>query len=338
MGQRTGWLAAALMLLAAGCSTGTAKSGSLATGDSTASAPTTTIETPQTKPAGSWSSPAAIQSGVYLDAVGCAPGLDCMGVAASGASYRYTSGQWLGAGQTFSPSAGVPTIILSCASPTLCVSVSAGKLASIWNGIAWGTPTAIEGADGITAAGCSPGGYCTVIDDVGDSFVLHGSSWSGNTGAWGSASSISCVSAEFCMAGEAGGFARWDGVSWSRPEDTDPAGSINAVSCPQSTFCMAVDNSGNAFEWNGSTWSGPQLVENAALFSGATSGLTSIDCPTSAYCEAVDSVGNALTWQNNRWSVSLAAPHVTALQEVSCSSNSFCVALEPNGLAIEKGN
>ena len=59
------------------------------------------------------------------------------------------------------------------------------------------------------------------------------------------------------------------------------------MSCPTTTFCVAVDTAGNAYTYNGSTWT-------ATPIDAANLTLYSVSCPSSSFCAAIDNVENLL--------------------------------------------
>ena len=47
-----------------------------------------------------------------------------------------------------------------------------------------------------------------------------------------------------------------------RPKAFDPDGGVlSSVSCPTASFCAAADSSGNAFIYDGSSWSSPDSID-----------------------------------------------------------------------------
>ena len=58
---------------------------------------------------------------------------------------------------------------------------------------------------------------------------------------------VSCTSASNCAAGGRNGtVTTWDGTSWSTPQDADDAAILTSISCPSADFCMASDNEGSS--------------------------------------------------------------------------------------------
>ncbi|MHB1518316.1 MAG: hypothetical protein ACYCVN_04250 [Acidimicrobiales bacterium] len=202
-----------------------------------------------------------------------------------------------------------------------------------FNGQTFSAPVTLPGANNLEAVGCAPNGYCAAIDAEGNAFSYDGQ-WQGTIGAWGSASSISCVSATFCMAAS-GGIARWDGVRWTKPDPFGATSSFTGVSCPSASFCTAVDETGYALQWNGQTFSAPVPIEPASNPSTGALGPapSGVSCPTASFCAAVDDHGAALQWSGGHWTRTVidAGHHLTS---VSCPTPTFCMAVDQSGDAL----
>ena len=54
------------------------------------------------------------------------------------------------------------------------------------------------------------------------------------------------------------------GGPWSGQEPVDANGQLDSISCPSATFCLASDAGGSVVTWNGAAWSGPNRVIPAA--------------------------------------------------------------------------
>ena len=136
---------------------------------------------------------------------------------------------------------------------------------------------------------------------------------------------ISCTSQSFCAAVDSVGNAfTWNGSSWTR-EKIDSPNALTEVSCTSSTFCAAVDDAGNAFTWNGSSWT-EKSIDGTNIFYGAS-------CTSSTFCAAVDDAGNAFTWNGSGWTKK-SIDGTTALNQVSCTSSTFCAAVDDSGNAF----
>ena len=109
-------------------------------------------------------------------------------------------------------------------------------------------------------------------------------------------SSVSCASADFCVAVDSNGYAlTYDGSAWSTPQNIDSSHHLFSVSCVSNSYCAAVDGVGNVLTFNGSVWSAPQRIVN-----GDT--LSSVSCDSTVYCMAVSWGGFAFTMTGSVWS------------------------------------
>jgi hypothetical protein len=69
---------------------------------------------------------------------------------------------------------------------------------------------------------------------------------------------VSCTSRMFCMEVDGSGYeAVWNGSKWRRI--ADPGGSTGTVSCVAADFCVAGANR-NVVEWDGSGWGAPTTI------------------------------------------------------------------------------
>lgn len=144
--------------------------------------------------------------------------------------------------------------------------------------------------------------------------------------------SVSCPTTTDCVAVDAdsgtssdGGNAfTYNGTSWSKPVAVDADLSFASVSCPTTSFCAAVDDSGSAFVYNGSSWTAFKGIDPNQF--------AAVSCASALFCAAVDNNGGAVTWDGTKWS-SPAAVKTSGegLVSVSCPSASFCMATDGSG-------
>jgi hypothetical protein len=100
---------------------------------------------------------------------------------------------------------------------------------------------------------------------------------------------VSCVTEAFCVAvGIYGEAYTYDGHTWSHYTELGEF-APNAVSCPTTTFCAIGGNFGKVVAYEGGTWSAPVTIDGLAA-------IRSVSCPSPTFCAAVDSEGNALTY------------------------------------------
>ncbi len=70
------------------------------------------------------------------------------------------------------------------------------------------------------------------------------------------------------------------------------------------------------------------------LLSKSTGNLTHVSCSSSTFCVAVDDTGNATTYDGTTWSAPIAIDTRLRLSDVSCPSTSFCTAVDDHGFAM----
>jgi hypothetical protein len=183
----------------------------------------------------------------------------------------------------------------------------------------WSAPAKVDPNDGLYVS-CVSSSFCVVVDESGNALEWNGSSWSTPQAVSTGFYSISCVSANFCVADAGSDVYTWNGSSWSQPQSVDSSsgGFIFSISCPTTSFCVAGDSNGNVFDWNGSSWSQPQAIDPSG------GGIYGVSCPTTSFCAMVDKDGNAFIWNGSSWSTPKSLS--SALSGVSCASATFCVA------------
>jgi hypothetical protein len=141
-----------------------------------------------------------------------------------------------------------------------------------------------------------------------------------------------------------------------------------SVSCPSARFCLAVLQSGYAAIYDGTKWSQPARASSSAgepdsvscptvsfcmavdardssafLFNGSTwssapsindpgqstqTGMASVSCSSPSFCAAVDNGSNAFTFNGTSWSPAAVIDRGNELSTVSCPSASFCAAVD----------
>jgi hypothetical protein len=152
--------------------------------------------------------------------------------------------------------------------------------------------------------------------------------------AQGVINSVSCTSATFCAAVDAGGHAAVEtNGTWGQTKLVDPGRQLMSVSCTTdavSNVCVAVDDGGNQLTYSNGTWSPPTAID-------APQSLSSVSCASPSLCVAVDQSGQFLIDTAGSWST--PAPIVPGsffgnLSGVACGSPTFCVAVDLLGNAF----
>jgi len=190
----------------------------------------------------------------------------------------------------------------------------------------WSSPTAVAHDSSLGAVGCPSTTLCLALDDHGDAFRFGGSAWSqaAATGITASGTpSLSCASTAFCSSIVQGAdqAATWNGTAFAGP-DTLPAQGLGAVGCATTSFCVTIDGVGDAYYFDGSTWS------NGANDWGSVS---AISCPTTSFCVSVG--GGISMWDGNSWTEPQSFGLTSNLTSVSCPSVSFCQVVDNTGQA-----
>jgi hypothetical protein len=284
-----------------------------------------------------------------LESVSCGTADNCVAVGtvttAGGEqpiAATYTGGAWTAS--TVPAPTGEPDSTLSsvsCVGSTFCVAVGAES------------PTVTVTATTVGAVNATP-----LIEQ------WNGSAWSvvpapttGETGL----SSVSCVSASFCVAtgigvtSTAGGkdvvvttiVEQWNGSTWSASRLTPPATVIRltpAVSCTSPVFCMITGTTADlghktlglfGVEWSGATWTTTGAPSPGTTRAELLSGLS---CVGPSLCMAAGSqVRNTaskfltplvMQWNGSTWSLATTPvpSTVSALATVSCFDPTSCVA------------
>ena len=277
---------------------------------------------------------------------------------------------------------------VSCNSATSCVaggsyedSSGTHAFVSVFNGTTWTTSEVAGtlnygGNASVNSVSCTSGASCIAVGYFEDSSyhpqafvsVFNGTTWTSsevagtmNAGGRASFTSVSCTSANFCVAGgsyrDVSGsshsfVAVFNGTTWNTSE---VAGTMNAVgyanvfsvSCTSATSCVASGayaDSNYRYQafvsvFNGTTWTDSEVAGALNVIGAAA---TSVSCTSATYCvaggyyadenytyNAFVSVFNGTAWTDTQVaeepSVSVQA------QSVSCTSVAFCIAAGSSG-------
>ena len=123
-------------------------------------------------------------------------------------------------------------------------------------------------------------------------------------------------------------------AGWTSAVSVDPPhGNPNSVSCPSSSFCAEVDTNGNAFLYNGTSWSAGLRIDSSSLGERFPVKLNAVSCASAALCVAVDQGGSAVMYDGTRWSAPIPIDS-DILSSVSCPSTTFCAAVDHSGYVM----
>lgn len=227
----------------------------------------------------------------------------------------------------------IPRVVLVLIGMTCSLLVGCGAAS---RGPHWSRPSRLTGVRSLGAVSCPSASFCMAVGGAQAVAYVDGV-WTApqmiNPGANVNSGlgTVSCGSAAFCMAGTDDGRAfMYDGRTWSAPTRV-LSGGIAQISCAGRS-CWALDELGHASFFNGSEWSRPRQTDlsNPAL-----------SCTSVGFCMAVTGTEtDRLT--GGRWvaagSLEVSEPQggsePNVGEAVSCSSATFCVALDNFGEAF----
>lgn len=261
---------------------------------------------------------------------------------------------------------------VSCApsappSDPFCSLVDAGGNAYTLSGSTWSAEDDIDGTTRIADVSCPAQGSCMAIDWTDNEMTLSAGTWSTpstvDAAANGNSSeaTISCPEITWCVIAPLDGYgtaAALQNGSWTTSRPDASHGYPTAISCPTPTFCALVDEDGNAFLLNGSTWTAPNplselgfsrvscaspslcvalTAQDAYVYQGGVWGaptpltpsanLTSVSCVTTTRCVVVAGDGNTFEFDGTSWSVGPNDNNLH-LRTVSCPTTTTCVAVD----------
>ncbi|HTR90851.1 MAG TPA: hypothetical protein VMI73_03830 [Trebonia sp.] len=271
---------------------------------------------------------------------------------ASATSCMVTDGSTIfvlkGTSWTSSPVPGGPkhgfTYAVSCPARSFCMAVDWSGAYLTYNGETWSAPQTISSvASAVDAVSCTSPSFCMAVDASnanglgGHVFIFDGQSWKSEGQDGLPLSSVSCTDPSFCemlsYGTSSGGVytATWNGTSIGNGSlDTwlgfGPQPGQGEVSCASRTFCAAVDHLGNAFTFNGSTWSSA-----TALDPGLAVTMIGVSCPSARFCAAIDTQGHEYTFNGSTWTAPATIDSVGMPDAISCTATRFCLMGDLSG-------
>jgi len=253
---------------------------------------------------------------------------------------------------------------VSCPTPTFCMTSDYNGSVERFTGTAWTTPS--WPWDRYTVVSCASGSSCLGVSADAVWRSWNGTAWSASHGAPSDFldQQLSCVDSAWCMGLDYLGTAeRFTGAGWSSTTyRVLPGGSaFNRLSCTGRTFCMAVDQNLVWSRWNGSSWttprgmtglplsdydqvklscSGPSLCvatarEGTWVFTGASwrqlrnpgfyDAPAAVACTRAGFCTAFDGQGDRWTYDGHEWAPSASRPDIVSVDYAACPSTTRCV-------------
>ena len=216
---------------------------------------------------------------------------------------------------------------------------------------------------------CPSVDFCVAVSTGGVYFQRDGS-WSAGERVGSYLVAISCVSKTFCIATGASprGVLRYDGSTWSNQSVPGDA-YLSSVSCTSRTFCVGATGAGTVYTYDGQVWSGPQQVAKPAdydvscssaqfcvmmstrgvfaVFDGTTWSpqaqitahpVSGLSCPVDGMCMAVTTNNHAFMYSAGDWTRSrILDPHDGYFYDVSCSTSTFCTAVDHANAVTYRG-
>jgi hypothetical protein len=229
--------------------------------------------------------------------------------------------------------------------------MAVGTYIANWNGKSWSTPALFPFPSKplqdyrFEAISCSSARFCMAVGGQRGAYdeserdyyyndvaaTWNGESWSALK--WPGADwpgvevlNLSCASASFCMVSDS---VIWSGNSWSLL-NVAPAGGLQFLSCLSASFCFG-SNGSDLYTWKNKTWSAWSRSSKDDYSGGPTT------CPSTSFCASAfgsdvstwdGTTWSALVWHGRSWSAPSGLPEAPLdLDEISCASASFCVAV-----------
>jgi hypothetical protein len=243
--------------------------------------------------------------------------------------FRFDGSHWTSENRDLAWTGHPPQV--SCVSTSFCmVDLVTGYYT--FNGIGgWSDYQAI-GAHLWFHVSCTSASFCMTVNDLGQIYTYRGSGWAASTIPGLPATAVACTSSTFCVAVGGTKAALFDGSAWTVTGTLESGHTLQSVACSSSTDCFALDTAGSVLRYDGHSWSGPVVVN-----SDAQHGV--ISCSAAGTCAVINTSttskrASAATFDGTNWSaVQLVDVVPGSLDGVSCSSASFCTAVDTSGYA-----
>lgn len=155
--------------------------------------------------------------------VSCPTPGSCVGVDPEDDAFYYAGGSWQTA-VSIAPASSPPVVkyanAVSCASSTFCAAAQNPGQVVAYNGTQWSDPVEADPTNYLASLSCPSPMFCAAVDGLLPQGFNSGSA--------------------------TGRALLYNGIAWSSPEDIDGDGILQSISCPSAQFCMAVDQAGHA--------------------------------------------------------------------------------------------
>ncbi len=251
----------------------------------------------------------------------------CVGVGTGGEAILFTGGGWKPLGRIDPQNPRLEAV--SCPATTFCVAVGAKGAVDTFDGGRWGRTAmidqpAIKRGGTVLWVSCASRSFCLANDYDGNLIAFNGKAWGHATKLFGGLYGVQCRSTSFCVAARRRGVAFYDGRRWTAASRFSV--SVAQVSCATKRVCVAIDFNGDAFRFNGRSWSQPAIVAQPG-----PGGLDGVDCVSISFCMVFGSHGDSATLKRGVWThqqILSADPGPDLPDYVSgaCGSPTLCVA------------
>ena len=277
-----------------------------------------------------WSAPTVADPVIEHPTDSCPSSSFCAAVGGTGMATTFDGSSWTKPAKI--DSGGLSAV--SCTSSTFCMAVGADS--RVFDGTTWREiPTPIGELHSVS---CTSSSFC-VAESGWNVLIFDGRSWSSPQKVLfaGFPAGVSCASSTFCVATDQFGYAAtYDGNAWSSPVATGMY--LFSVSCPAQNFCVAAGGiatgpgtygtaptAGGVTTFDGRAWSRPEKI--APLNPGS---FGSVTCTSQTFC--VVTGDGTYAYDGSGW-----RPYGNGVPRdgdfVSCASSSFCMEMNPQGLA-----
>jgi hypothetical protein len=276
---------------------------------------------------GTWRTDELPAAAGQLLTVDCAAATACVMVATVGAGISASSYSLSGHADTWTQTSlpeGLVNASIACTSTTACVVAGSTIVLSdetpdkhvaamaSWDGSSW-TPIKLFGRD-VFDISCSSGSFCVLAGDNGSGAEVEGEE--GRPGHFGFLTYVHRA------------IVHGDFSTPPFPKASSGLGLVS-VSCPTSAMCMAVRNDGAVEREHARVW-------RVSRPGNGVEGLESVSCVSPTWCMAVGTgpghkFSLTAVWNGRGWRTlrrSAAEPPHLALGAVSCTSRTFCLAID----------
>ncbi len=280
-----------------------------------------------------WQPPVHVRDGALFVAISCPSADFCAAFDSRGRAFLYRDGAWSAPTRVWSVAGLGHLGAVSCASAAFCMTVDANGDAESFDGTSWSSPTTVSGAGILTAVDCTSATRCFAGDSDGTIFRYGKHGWKSGQPVLAYVRDISCLGATFCMAVSDNESAIFDGTTWSDTATADPMPYILSVYCFTTQRCMAVDALSRYVMYRQGSWSHPHR------FKRREPSTVGFSCGGASLCATVDTNGDAVLWNGqqfgHRQKIDGREQRHGGYAAVSCASDSFCMAVNWAGDAVE---